>query len=82
MRTFSGSCGASSSSSAKRQTAFPAKTNSSTPDIPWRLAIGMRNRAVHGHDAIDWEVVYETTMSDLPKLIEVLESLLPSTTDA
>lgn len=33
------------------------------PDIPWRLAIGMRNRAVHGYDAIDWEVVYETTMS-------------------
>jgi len=23
----------------------------------------MRNRAVHGYDAIDWEVVYETTMS-------------------
>lgn len=52
----------------------PQEDQDALPAIPWRLAIGMRNRVVHGYDAIDWEVVFETVSTDLPDLIALLEA--------
>jgi uncharacterized protein with HEPN domain len=40
------------------------------PDI--RLAIGLRNRIIHGYDAVDDAMVYETVQEDLPALRAVL----------
>jgi len=36
----------------------------------------MRNRLVHGYDAIDLEVLWDTVRVDLPQLIEELERIL------
>ena len=46
------------------------------PSIPWREVVGMRNRLVHGYDAIDLDVLWDTLQIDLPQLIEELESIL------
>jgi uncharacterized protein with HEPN domain len=38
--------------------------------------IGMGNRLVHGYDAIDLDVLWDTIKVDLPQLIEELELTL------
>ena len=46
------------------------------PSIPWREIVGMRNRLVHGYDAIDLNVLWDTVQVDLPQLIDELERIL------
>ena len=47
------------------------------PTIPWQDIVGIRNRLVHGYFDIDFRVVWDTVIQDLPKLIDQLERLLP-----
>jgi uncharacterized protein with HEPN domain len=44
--------------------------------IPWRVAIGMRHRLIHGYDVVDLDVLYDTVTDDLPGLIQELERIL------
>jgi uncharacterized protein with HEPN domain len=46
------------------------------PDIPWKHAIGMRNRLIHGYDDVDHARVLDTVRSNLPPLIKALEKAL------
>jgi uncharacterized protein with HEPN domain len=46
------------------------------PDI--RLAIGLRNRIIHGYDSVDDAVVHETVQEDLQNLKIALVSALKS----
>lgn len=41
-----------------------------------RLAVGLRNRIIHGCDAVDDETVYRTVRDDLPGLEMALRSWL------
>lgn len=45
--------------------------------IPWREMIGMRNRIMHEYFRIDYGIVWDTIQKDLPKLIELMEPLIP-----
>jgi uncharacterized protein with HEPN domain len=36
----------------------------------------MRHRLIHGYDAIDLDVVWQTVQTDLPPLIAALQSIL------
>lgn len=49
------------------------------PDFPWRSAIGMRNRLIHGYDGVDNEIVWRTATEELPKLAAKIERLLDKT---
>ncbi len=46
------------------------------PQVPWVSIVGMRNKIIHEYMGVDYEVVWETIKSDLPKLREVVETLL------
>ena len=46
------------------------------PDVPWRDAIGMRNRLVHGYDEVDYQRVLDTATGDLPRLCRLSEKAL------
>lgn len=48
------------------------------PSIPWLQIVGMRNRLVHGYDAVDLDVLWDTIIDDLPPLISELEKILYS----
>jgi len=37
-------------------------------DIPWQVLYTMRNRVSHGHDKVDFEIVWKTVRRDLPGL--------------
>jgi uncharacterized protein with HEPN domain len=45
-------------------------------DVGWHLMTGMRNRVAHGYEDINFEVVWDTLVGELPKLITQLDSLL------
>jgi uncharacterized protein with HEPN domain len=47
------------------------------PHIPWSEIAGMRDRLIHGYDAVDTEVVWDTLTRDLPRLVADLRPLLP-----
>jgi len=47
------------------------------PEIPLRLARGMRNILVHEYDGVDWEAVWDTVRNKLPHLIDAIEPFLP-----
>lgn len=43
--------------------------------IPWRAIIGMRNRIVHEYGDVEFDVVYDTLVQDVPELCKLLEEL-------
>ena len=47
------------------------------PEIPWDDVVGMRNRLIHGYDMVDLEILWDTVRDDLPRLIAVLERIVP-----
>jgi uncharacterized protein with HEPN domain len=47
-----------------------------TPDIPWFIIIGMRNRLIHAYFSIDLNVVWSTSTVDIPVLITELKNLI------
>jgi uncharacterized protein with HEPN domain len=46
------------------------------PSIPWLQIVGMRNRLIHGYDAVDLDVLWDTITDDLPPLIDELKKIL------
>ena len=53
-------------------------TREAHPQIPWSDIIGQRNILAHEYGQIDYELLYKTALQDVPDLIRLLESLLPS----
>ena len=47
-------------------------------EVPWSQIIAMRNRLIHGYDAVDLDVLWDTIENDLPALISKLENALSS----
>ena len=46
-------------------------------EIPWREMVGLRNRLIHEYFRIDFSAVWDTIHKDLPKLIEIIEPMVP-----
>lgn len=49
---------------------------SSHASIPWSQIVGLRNRLIHGYDAVDMDILWEILSQDLPGLVENLESII------
>lgn len=58
-------------------TRVSAETQAALPAIPWREVTGLRNRLIHGYDAVDMDVLWTIVTSDLAPLIAELEEALP-----
>ena len=54
----------------------PDDFRSDHPQVPWRQAVGMRNRIIHGYDVIDFDILWSVLQKDLPPLIEALEKIV------
>jgi uncharacterized protein with HEPN domain len=48
------------------------------PEIPWPQIIGLRNRLIHGYDAVDYDILWQIINEDLPALVTMLETALSS----
>ncbi len=48
------------------------------PEIPWMQMISARNRLIHGYDSVDFDILWNIILQDLPSLIKSLDLLLKS----
>jgi uncharacterized protein with HEPN domain len=48
------------------------------PEIPWSLVARMRDKLIHGYDIVDLNEVWKTADTDVPELLRLIESLLPT----
>ncbi len=55
---------------------IPEEIRVKAPDIPWRLMANMRNVVAHEYFRVDSEIIWDTSRSNLPKLVEPLQKLL------
>lgn len=46
------------------------------PEIPWREAVGIRNRRVHAYFDVDLDVLWKTVQESIPELRQQLTVLL------
>ncbi len=53
------------------------QTRDAHPEIPWEQMIGMRNRLIHEYFRVNMTTVWETVQNDLPRLITLIEPLVP-----
>ena len=54
---------------------IPAELRTANPAIPWPEIISLRNRLIHGYDAVDHDILWQIITADLPPLIRELEKL-------
>ena len=51
------------------------EVKASNSDIPWNALKSIRNRIVHDYDGIQYRVIWDTLVNDIPPLIEKLRSI-------
>jgi uncharacterized protein with HEPN domain len=42
------------------------------PDVPWEEIRGLRNRIAHGYFELDFDVIWEAAVTDVPRLAQKL----------
>lgn len=45
------------------------------PEIPWNAIVGMRHKVVHDYMDVDEDVVWKTSVEEIPRLVAALEPL-------
>ena len=48
---------------------------SAHPNFPWHAMRGLRNRVAHGYFNLDIEIIWETTQTTLPELLDELNAI-------
>ncbi len=51
------------------------ETQGKFAQIPWPEIIGLRNRLIHGYDAVDLDILWEIVQHDIPALLSELENI-------
>jgi uncharacterized protein with HEPN domain len=51
----------------------PSDDRTRYPEIPWPEIVSLRNRLIHGYDAVDLDILWQIIERDLPPLIAALE---------
>jgi hypothetical protein len=54
----------------------PEEIRQKYPQIPWKEVAGMRDRLIHAYFGVDLEIVWQTIVSDLPKLESELVKII------
>lgn len=44
--------------------------------IPWPQVVGLRNRLIHGYDAVDFDILWQIVSADLPPLVAELDRIV------
>lgn len=60
---------------------FPEDYRDKHPEIPWKAMARMRDKLIHHYFGVDYPVVWDTIVSDVPSLHVKIEDLLKSEQD-
>mgnify|MGYP006284564353 FL=1 len=52
------------------------ETREKHPEIAWHEIVGLRNRLIHGYDAVDLDILWNIIQIDIPELESSLNALL------
>ncbi|NUO80973.1 DUF86 domain-containing protein [candidate division KSB1 bacterium] len=55
---------------------IPDTIKTKYPEIKWKEIMGMRDRLIHGYFGVDYSLVWDTTQTDIPKLITEISRVL------
>lgn len=55
---------------------IPREDQVAYPEIPWGQIVALRNRLIHGYDAVDFDILWQIVTYDLPPLIVALEKII------
>lgn len=55
---------------------IPKEDQARHADISWPEIVSLRNRLIHGYDAVDFDILWQIVNQDLPGLIESLRKVL------
>lgn len=55
---------------------YPTKKQKQYPLIAWPKIISMRNRLIHGYDAVDYDILWDAVTNNFPPLLVELEKIL------
>ncbi|AWJ94808.1 DUF86 domain-containing protein (plasmid) [Azospirillum baldaniorum] len=53
-------------------------TRAGAPTVPWSAIVAMRNRLIHAYFDIDHDILWKTVTEEIPDLLPLLRSLLPT----
>lgn len=56
---------------------YPTEKQEQYPLIAWPKIISMRNRLIHGYDAVDYDILWDAVTNNFPPLLVELEKILP-----
>jgi uncharacterized protein with HEPN domain len=56
-------------------THLPAELRERYPAVPWSRVIALRNRLIHGYEAVDTTLLWEVLSRNLPELCRDLERM-------
>lgn len=55
---------------------IPDEFRKSHPDVDWKAMAGMRDRLIHHYFGVDYEIVWDVVINEIPKLREQLQELI------
>jgi len=55
---------------------LPESFRNKYPEIPWKDMAGMRDRIIHGYDAVNLEIVWATVKTRIPELKPKIQRIL------
>jgi uncharacterized protein with HEPN domain len=55
---------------------LPDELRARYPEIPWKGIAGMRDRIIHGYDAVDHQIMWEVVKKDIPYLKPLVKTIL------
>ncbi|AKB74102.1 hypothetical protein MSLAZ_0841 [Methanosarcina lacustris Z-7289] len=56
--------------------AIPADIRSLAPELDWRSIAGMRDRMIHAYFNVDYNLVWDTVVNDVPVFEQTIERLI------
>jgi Uncharacterized conserved protein len=57
---------------------LPADLRERHPEVPWRQIIAVRHKIVHAYFDLDWQILWDAAISDIPELHRQILHILTS----